>query len=1014
MKKYWRSIEELEEDSTIEKSPEREFPTEVTAGGNMDLPGTTTTRRDFLKMLGFGIGFVTFAASCENPINKAIPYLIKPETIIPGNANYYASTFFDGNDYCSIVVKTREGHPIKIEGNELCSITSGGTNARVQASVLSLYDSFRIKNPLKSRLESTWEEVDGDIVAKLDEIAGKGEKIVILSSSVISPSTQSIFTDFIRKYPTTEVIYYDSISASGMIEANQQNFGQPFLPSYRFDKARLIVSFGADFLGNWLSPVEYTKQYSKTRKISKANPVMSRHIQFESTLTLTGSNADYRIPVNPSQEAGTILNLYNGIAQKAGKATINAPASTINMDSLVDELWASKGRSLVVSGSNDVNIQLVVNDLNHMLGNYGKTLDINKPAYTKQGIDSQMEHLVERMGKGEVGALLMYNVNPAYDYQNSGAFSESLSKTQLSISFSETLNETAKLATYVCPDCHYLESWNDSQPKKGVYSLTQPVINKLFNTRQAQESLMIWSATGNRADTGEPTSETVAKEDAYYTYIKDYWRSVLFPKQEKYILFSEFWDNALQAGVFTVDQAVDTFNLNNSQDVAGYTRVSLDACVSQLEPPEAGERDIEFTLYESIGLGDGRQANNPWLQELPDPVSKVCWDNYLAVSKTFADKNRLKLGDIVIVNDLFELPVLIQAGQADNTVSIALGYGRSSAGKVADGLGQNAFRLVQTKGTRLYSGHNINLVPTGVNYIFALTQTHHTLHGRNHVHTALLKDYKENPSSGNEAHLLAEEKKQSLYGEREFKGHHWALAIDLNLCTGCSACVIACQAENNVAVIGRDEVRKKRIMHWIRIDRYYAEKAEDPEVFFQPVMCQQCDNAPCENVCPVEATQNSKEGLNDMIYNRCIGTRYCMNNCPYRVRRFNWFEYANNDKFDYNMNSTLGKMVLNPDVVVRSRGVAEKCSFCIQRIQEKKLGAKLENRELKDGEIKPACLQSCPANAIVFGDRNMQDSEISKAFANERNYFLLEEVNTQPSVGYLTKIRNTESNKHET
>ena len=1006
MKKYWKSIEDLNNDSKTELITESEFPIEGIPEDEIKKRGTSS-RRDFLKMLGFGVGFVTFAASCENPINRAIPYLIKPENIIPGNANYYASTFFDGNDYCSIIVKTREGRPIKIEGNELSSITAGGTNARVQASVLSLYDNYRIKNPLKNKQESTWEEVDADIIEKLDEISKNGGKIVILSSSIISPSTQSILADFKRKYPTTEVVYYDSVSASGIIEANQKNFGVSHLPSYNFDKAELIVSFGADFLGTWLSPIEYTKQYSKNRKVSKTNTNMSKHVQFESTLTLTGSNADYRIPINPSQEAGAILNLYNNIAQKAGKTTVNTPVSTVNVDSLADELWAAKGKSLVVSGSNDVNIQLVVNDINFMLGNYGKTIDISQPVYTKQGVDNKMDKLVERMENGKVEAILMYNVNPVYDYQNADAFTSALSKTKLSVSFSDTLDETTKHAGYVCPDCHHLESWNDAQPKKGVYSLMQPTINKLFNTRQAQESLLIWSGTGDNVKNNEDKAGNSAAEDAFYAYIKLFWKSNLFPNQSKYSRFSEFWNNTLQAGVYDVSNAASKHK-NNTHSVKAYSATNITNCASILISPDTGEKAIEFSLYESIALGDGKQANNPWLQELPDPVSKVCWDNYLAISKTFADKNGLSLGDIVIVNDLFELPVLIQAGQAENTVSIALGYGRSSAGKVADGVGQNAFRLIQSKGTRLYSGNDIKLVPTGGNYILALTQTHHTMHGRDHVRTSTLKNYKSNPSAGNEAHLVAEKHKQSLYPEREFKGHHWALAIDLNSCTGCSACVISCQAENNVAVIGRDEVRNKRIMHWIRIDRYYAEKAEEPDVYFHPVMCQHCDDAPCENVCPVAATQNSQEGLNDMAYNRCIGTRYCMNNCPYRVRRFNWYEYANNDKFDYNMNSSLGKMVLNPDVVVRSRGVVEKCSFCIQRIQEKKLQAKKENRKLKDGEIKPACLQSCPADAMIFGDLNMEGSTISKVWDDERNYFLLEQVNTRPSVGYLTKIRNTE------
>ncbi|MBT6687848.1 MAG: TAT-variant-translocated molybdopterin oxidoreductase [Bacteroidetes bacterium] len=999
MKDYWRSLEELDIDSKTKKEPEPEFPIDGLSEDEIQKSGKTS-RRDFMKMLGFGVGFVTLAASCENPINKAIPYLIKPENIIPGNANYYASTFFDGYDYCSVVVKTREGRPIKIEGNDLCPITKGGTNARVQASVLSLYDNYRIKNPLKNKQEITWEEIDTEIVGTLDEIAKKNSRIVILSSTVISPSTKSIFEDFKRKYPTSEIINYDSVSASGIIEANQQNFGLSNLPSYNFDKADLIVSFGADFLGNWISPIEYTKQYSKNRKLSKTNLKMSKHVQFESTLTLTGSNADFRIPINPSQEAGAILSLYNYIAKKAGKATVLAPKSTVNVESLADELWYAKGKSLVVSGSNDTNIQLVINDINSMLGNYGITINIDQPVYIRQGIDSEMDNLTTRMNKGEIGALLMYNVNPAYDYQNSEAFTAALSKTKLSVSFSNTLDETAKLATYVCPDNHYLESWNDSEFKRDFFSLTQPTINKLFNTRQAQESLITWS--GNI----EPNAENTVKKDVYYSYIKKYWESNLFSKQSKYILFTEFWNNTLQAGVFS---SSNSSSENNNPTVVNYSSGNISYCASKLKSTDAGERAIEFVLYESIGLGDGKQANNPWLQELPDPISKVCWDNYLAVSKTFADKNHLSLGDIVIVDDLFELPILVQPGQAENTVAIALGFGRSNAGKVANAVGQNAFRLVRGDGTRKYNGNDIKLVPTGENYILALTQTHHTMHGRNHVHTTVLEKYKNNPSAGNEEHVEAEKHKQSLYNEREFKGHHWALAIDLNSCTGCSACVIACQAENNVAVIGRDEVRNKRIMHWMRIDRYYAEKAEEPEVFFHPVMCQHCDNAPCENVCPVAATQNSKEGLNDMAYNRCIGTRYCMNNCPYRVRRFNWYEYSNNDKFDYNMNSDLGKMVLNPDVVVRTRGVVEKCSFCIQRIQEKKLDAKKENRELKDGEIKPACLQSCPADAIVFGDLNMSESAVSKAYSDERNYFLLEQVNTRPSVGYLTKVRNTKS-----
>ena len=994
MKKYWKSIEELEKISKTEE-PEPEFS--VQGISEDEIKGrSTTSRRDFLKTLGFSVGFVAFASSCETPINKAIPFLIKPEEIIPGVANYYASTFFDGHDYGSILVKTREGRPIKIEGNENSNISFGGTNARIQASVLSLYDNARLKTPIKSNSPASWKEIDAEIISKLADITKKKEKIVILTSSVISPSTKQIFKDFINKYPTTEVITYDAISASGILEANKITFGKENIPSYNFNKAGLIVSFAADFLGTWISPIEFTRQYASKRKVNKSNPVISKHVQFESTLSLTGSNADYRIPINPSQEGIILLNLYNKIAGKAGKATISVAESTVNIDSLADELWENKGKSLVVSGSNDVNIQIVVNKINEELENYGTTIDLQNPVYFKQGIDSQMSNLVESMEKGEIKAIFLYNVNPAYDYPSAEKFTEALAKTSLSVSFAETLDETAKISGYVCPDCHYLESWNDAEPKRNSFSLCQPVINKLFDTRQAQESLLLWSYTPS---TVKPAKEVENKdENIYYKYIQDYWDTNLCSRQSEYFTSSAFWTNSLQNGVFEINE---TENLTKSVSILSAQDFNSYAS-SIIKKPANG---FEFTLYENIGIGTGKHANNPWLQELPDPVSKVCWDNYVAISSVFAKKYDLKLGDIVIVNDMFELPVLIQPGQADNTVSIALGYGRTSAGKVADNLGKNAFKLVDSQKTRMYSGTNIKIIPTGENYIFALTQTHHTMEGREHVRHTNIEDYKNNPSAGNEKHIEDNKNKNTLYKNREFNGHHWGLAIDLSLCTGCSACVIACQAENNVPVIGRDEVRNKRIMHWIRIDRYYAEQAENPEVFFQPVMCQHCNSAPCENVCPVEATQNSKEGLNEMAYNRCIGTRYCMNNCPYRVRRFNWFEFNNNKKFDYNMTSELGKMVLNPDVVVRTRGVVEKCSFCVQRIQEMKLLAKKENRELSDGEIKPACLQSCPAAAMIFGDRNMPDSAISKAFADERNYFLLEEVNTSPSVGYLTKIK---------
>jgi MoCo/4Fe-4S cofactor protein with predicted Tat translocation signal len=980
MKKYWKSLEQI--DSKTLTVAEPEFSTEGIPEEEIKTKNHTS-RRDFLKILGFGVGYATLAASCETPVNKAIPFLNKPQEITPGVANYYASTFYDGHDFCNVLVKTREGRPIKIEGNELSDYTKGGTTARVQASVLNLYDSARFQGPQKSGAAASWDEIDKEVTKGLEEIAASGEKIVIFTSTVISPSTKQLFKDFAAKYPTTEVVYYDAISYSAMLDANLAMFNQRVLPDYHFDKAELVVSFGADFLGNWISPMRFTKQYSSKRKISKDNPEMLKHVHFESTMSLTGSNADFRIPIKPSEEGALLVQLYNQIASKAGKEKLPATETQIDVVTLADELWGKKGKSLVVSGSNDFNNQAIVNAINYLLGNYGTTINIQNPVNLKQGDDAKVKALVEEMNSGKVGAMFLFNVNPAYDYPEVDKFTAGLAKVKLSVSFDGAKSETANLAKFVCPDNNYLESWNDAEIQPGKFSLAQPTIHKLFDTRQAQESLLKWA--GMEAD--------------YYAYIQKYWENNIYTIEKGLQGFESFWNKSLHDGV-TVNALLQTNEVS-------YDEASISEAANAISKAKA--EGLELQVYENIGLGDGKNANNPWLQELPDPVSKVCWDNYVAVSYAYAKENQLEIGDMVKVNGKFELPVLIQPGQADGTIAIALGYGRTIAGPAADNVGKNAFALIDNSGkNKSYTISGVKLEKTGVNYTLALTQEHNSMEGRDIVRETKLIEYKKNPKAGNEKHYINEEHAVTLYPKPDYQGHHWGLAVDLNACTGCSACVIACQAENNVPVIGREEVINRRIMHWMKIDRYYSDLIENPEVVYQPIMCQHCDNAPCENVCPVAATPHSSEGLNQMAYNRCIGTRYCMNNCPYRVRRFNWFQFTNNKKYAHTDNIDLSRMVLNPDVVVRTRGVVEKCTFCVQRIQEKKLLAKNENRALKDGEIVPACQQSCSADALVFGDLNDKESNVSKAFANERNYSLLEQLHTLPSVGYLTKVRNKE------
>ncbi|MCD4696110.1 MAG: 4Fe-4S dicluster domain-containing protein, partial [Bacteroidales bacterium] len=957
-----------------------------------------SSRRDFLKILGFSVGTAALASSCEQPVRKAIPYLNKPENITPGMADYYASTFFDGHDYCPVVVKVRDGRPIKIEGNELSNITEGGTSARVQASVLNLYDSARLQYPLKNGSKTDWTTADKEINSKLETIAAQEGKIVILTSSVISPSALQVMEDFKAQYPTTEVIYYDTISFAAMRMANKETFSKAEIPSYRFDKAEVIVGFNADFLGSWLSPIEFAKQYAKTRELTEEKKSMSKHYQFESYLSLTGSNADIRYSIKPSDELAILLNLYNKIASKSEMPTFKAGESPVDLGNLVDDLMHHPSKSLIVSGTNDVYIQAVVNGINFLLANLGGTFHFERTLNTKKGCDQKFDALVKDMNVGAIDALFMLNVNPVYDYFDAASFTEGLKKVGLTVSLSEYNDETAKLATWVCPDHHYLESWNDAEAYSGMYTLGQPTIRPIFNTRQSPESLLKWAGI----------------ETDYHSYIKRFWESNLFGTQEKYLTFTDFWNHTLQDGVYELEAPVKEFPLYDFEFLGSNVNKF------QVKKPEG----LEVVLYEKIGIGTGKMANNPWLQELPDPISKAVWDNYIALSPKFAKDNGVTQEDMLLINGELELPVMYQPGQPYGTASIALGYGREEIGKVANGIGKNVYGWAGMKnGSKQYAIKIVSFEKTGETYPLATTQTYHSMEGRPIVRETVLDKWKEKANAGNELHELNEQKAVTLYTKPEYEGFHWGLGIDLNKCIGCSACVVACQAENNVAVIGKEEVKNKRIMHWMRIDRYYSimdpEKSgpesiyriepENPEVVHQPVMCQHCDNAPCENVCPVAATPHSKEGLNQMAYNRCIGTRYCMNNCPYRVRRFNWYRFIDNDKFDFNQNDELSKMVLNPDVVVRERGVVEKCSFCVQRIQEKKLDAKNEGRMLRDGDIKVACEQACPSKALVFGDMNNKDSRVAIAKADSRTYNLLEELHTLASVNYLTKVRNKDA-----
>src|SRR5690554_1973018 len=997
-KKYWKGLEELQQTPAFVAKNNGEFaepiPVEnVLEGDGLNAP---TPRRDFLKALGFGVGAVTLAACERTPVHKSIPYLIKPEEITPGIPNFYASTF-NGQ---SVLVRTREGRPIMIEANPSAIGMNRGTGAATQAAVLDLYDTSKLKEPQYQGQNSSWANLDGHVVAALNSAAAAGKQIRVISSTLNSPSALAAFAKFAEKYPTASLVEVDAVSYSGIIKANEENFGKAVLPKYQFDQADVIVSVAADFLGSWISGEEFTQQYVQNRDhVSLKKGKMSRHIQFETGLSMTGTNADARIAIKPSEEGPLLIALFNAITGQSlpGALSGNEKAQTA-LKLAAQELQAARGKALVVAGSNDPAVQSIVNGINVALGSYGSTINLDQFSNQYKGTDEAFTQFLREAEQGQVGVAFFLNSNPLYDYYQADAVKSALEKVDFTLSFSDRLDETAAELTAVAPMPNFLESWGDANPFEGYYTIVQPTINPIYNTRQAEQSLLIWA--------GEQTD--------YYTFVKDNWEQNILSGSAK------TWVDVLQTGFeYKGERAANSYSFDLSTLSAAASKVAANS------QSIAGE--VEIQLYQSNSLKDGKQANNAYLQELPDPVSKVTWDNYAALNPAHAAS--LGLGERSLVEvtaangQSVVLPVLLQPGQANGTVSIAVGYGRTKAGKAGNNVGKNVFPFASlVDGTVRFTTAG-QLKKASGSYELAQTQTHHTIEGRNIIRETTFANYQEDPGH-NSGRFIDDHKTYDLWNKYEQPGHRWVMAIDLNACTGCGSCIVACNVENNIPVVGRDEVRRRREMHWIRIDRYYSfdnggqsvsreDEIEDLEdlgqvsVVHQPMLCQHCDHAPCETVCPVLATVHSSEGLNHMAYNRCFGTRYCANNCPYKVRRFNWFNYWNDSRFDNYLNNEFTQLVLNPDVTSRSRGVMEKCTMCIQRIQSGKLQAKKEKRPLRDGDVQVACAAACPANAIIFGDRNDPESEVSKALKNERVYYVLEELNVQPGVGYMTKVRNT-------
>lgn len=1022
-KQYWMrpKMEQSQNDSaadvttpdTLSNEFDSELPVVDELGRGEEL---SSNRRDFLKVLGFSVSAATLAASCEVPVRKAIPYVVKPEDITPGISTYYASTFLSGSDWCPILVKTREGRPIKIEGNRWSPITKGGVHERALASVLDLYSTHRLRNPKVKRSDSwvdaSWGEVDTAISGKVKP--GAGTSIAILTSSVASPSLQKAIDTFLGAYPNARHVKYDPISSSANLDAHAAAFGKRVLPSYHFDKAEAVVSIGADYLGSWGIPTMQARGWAEKRRVDKKKTDMSRTWQFESGMSRTGSNADYRIPMKESELSAALLHLYNKVSAKAGAGTISGVPSVSEeankrLTEAAAELWSNRGKSIVACGLNDLNAQTVTVALNQMLGNYGATMDMDAANLLTQGSDSDLKTLVDDMNGGRVEVLITSGCNPSY---NIPGFNAAMSKVGLKVSLAPTMDETASASDFVLPDNHYLESWGDAEAVAGHYNLIQPTITPLFDTRQAGETFLLWA-------TGEKQS--------YYDFIAANWRSDILAGE---LNTRSAWTKALQKACYDKAPSVSD-NLAGEDGVASGGLLSVESAATALKRVSSSGTEVNIYVMPTIGNGDF--TSNPWLLESPDPITKVTWENLCLMNPSEARDQGLSEGDYVTVTangKSIELPVFHQAGQARGTVSVALGWGRTGTGNEETNSGANAYNLMGGSRTTWVNG---TVSAAGGSTKIARTQEYEALFDdskrkRPFVKEATINEYKANPKAGNEdrddlmAHL------NSFYPDRfaNKNGYHWAMAVDLSTCIGCNACHVACQSENNIPVVGKNEVQRMHDMHWIRIDRYYAGSEDNPEVVYQPMMCQHCDQAPCENVCPVAATNHSSEGLNQMAYNRCIGTRYCANNCPYKVRRFNWFDYMGADSFgDFNdkdpmaangekgMLSELTRMVLNPDVTVRSRGVMEKCSFCVQRLQEGKLKAKKERRPLRDGEIQTACQAACTTGAITFGNMYDKDSEVYKlSEEDERAFRVIEEFHTLPSVTYLTKIRNKEVADH--
>lgn len=993
---FWKSLKEYYQDPEVLKAKTNEFMDGVTDDFDPD-ELSKVSRRKFLALMTASAAFTATACSDYRDKGEVIPYNDRPEGVLPGKPNYYASTCDGCAAACGVLVKTREGRPIKLDGNPDHPVNKGKLCTKGQASILDLYDPERLTDPLRDRRKTTWKEVDTYLADAFAKYSSENKEISFVIKDVNSPAFVDLMAKFKAKYPTAKVYTSSAFNENNRKEAWLKSYGKSSFPSIKWGEADIIVSLDADILGNEGSYLEVSREFAK-RRDAVNGAKFNRLYVVEGAMTLTGTNADYRIRIRPDKQMELSLLLLNQVASKSGASV---PTNLVHRKSveqfekendiksgkisgMVKDLLANRGKGIVYAGrEQSTEIHLVVNYINEILGNaalYNFT-SVNNFL----GADGITDELIRNINRGIVGAVVHVDVNPVYDFSATG-YEEALAKVPTKVALSLAKNETSEKCNFTLPIHHYLESWGDAHTRSDVYSLRQPVINPIFNTRQPEASILQWVEAG-----------TDFTQDKFHKFLQESFRQNIFAKAGTTLNFNKFWYSSLHDGVV---------KLETSPEVTGYEVSSLGGI-----KPVSAKDGFVVQVRESYFVGDGKFANNGWLQETPHPVTKVTWDNYAAIAPATAKELGVDNDDIISVsvgNNKIDIPVMVQPGTSEHTVVIEAGYGRTVVGDVGLDSGFDVYKLGSAK---LFTG--VNVQKGSGTYKLVSTQEHHSLDDesvkdfhriRGIIQDGTVEEYKKDPKflKHHEHDIF------SITKSVEYKGVKWAMAIDLNKCTSCSACVTSCNVENNIPVVGKDQVSRGREMHWMRLDRYYSGTPEEPVVSNQPMLCQHCDNAPCENVCPVNATNHSPDGLNQMAYNRCVGTRYCANNCPYKVRRFNFYNFRDNFADAYYQND-LTYLASNPEVTVRSRGVMEKCTFCIQKIMDARENAIRENRDLKGDDVVTACQQACPTDAIVFGDSNDPESKVSKYREHDLGYHVLEVLNVKPNVTYIAKLRNTHS-----